>query len=105
MGSLRSQRDGAGTTPDLRLGERLLRELLQTSDLLLQEGGSLPQQFKPTSTPASHIRLGLQKEEDLGLGLRAPKLTADKLRLLGRLSEPSGETSEPPDRLGLGVPG
>lgn len=98
MGSLRPG-DGAGTTLEHLLGKRLLR------DLPLQEGGSLPQQFKPTSTPASHIRLGLQKEEDLALGLRAPKLTADKLHLLKRLSEPSGETSEPPDRLSPGVAG
>lgn len=85
--------------------EKTPRELLQTYDLPLQEGGSLPQQFKPTSTPASHIRLGLQKEEDLGLGLRAPRLTADNLHLLRRLIELSGETSEPADRLGFGVPG
>lgn len=74
-------------------------------DLPLQEGRSLPQQFKPTSTPASHIRLGLQKEEDLGLGVRTPRLIADKMHLLGRLIEPSGETWEPSERLGLGDPG
>lgn len=45
---------------------------------------------KPPPTSASHIRLGLQKEEDLGVGVGAPKLPADKLHLLGVLLSPQG---------------
>lgn len=46
---------------------------------------SSPSSSKPPPTPASHIRLGLQKEEDLGLGVGAPRLPADRLQLLGLL--------------------
>ena len=71
-----------------------------------REVGLPPQQFKaPTTDSASHIRPGWQKEEDLGMGVGAPKLPADKLHLPGVLLSPRERPSGSAGRRDLRVSG
>lgn len=96
--SLPAQR-GAGTALGHPGGKGLPRQLPARGleSVTGRKVGLRLSSSKPPPTPASHIRLGLQKEEDLGVGVGALRLPADKLRFPGVLWSPEGD---PRDQLG-----
>lgn len=52
---------------------------------------SSPSSSKPHRLPPATSASGCRKEEDLGVGVGAPRLPADRLQLLGLLLSPGGD--------------